>query len=138
VLARLCPACGKTLDQATVPRGPCPECQRERDRRRYSTARKARSSSAWQQVREKAKRRDGHRCRQCGSSENLEAHHVRGLAEGGSAFTLDNVITLCAACHRKESSEGGFLGDAAHTPPLASRERIARSPEPVEKTPSIG
>jgi 5-methylcytosine-specific restriction endonuclease McrA len=94
----------------------------------------------WQQVREIAKRRDGYRCRQCGSAEKIEAHHIQGLAEGGSAFSLDNIITLCADCHRKESrkAKGGFLGSASPPEILGRGERKSRSPAKAEKKPNIG
>jgi cytochrome c553 len=56
-------------------------------------------------------------CRLCGSSERIEAHHIQGLAERGSAFSLENVITLCADCHRKEGAKGrGQFLSAASTP----------------------
>jgi 5-methylcytosine-specific restriction endonuclease McrA len=109
--------------------------------RRFGTslAVKTRGSRLWQQIREIAKRRDGYRCRQCGSTEKIEAHHIQGLAEGGSAFSLDNIITLCADCHRKEGAKakGGFLSSAV--PPEISelRERKSRSPANAEKKPSI-
>jgi 5-methylcytosine-specific restriction endonuclease McrA len=64
-------------------------------------------------------------CRLCGSSERIEAHHLEGLAEGGSAFSLDNVLTLCADCHRKESAKakGGFLSVAVPPEILRIREK---------------
>ena len=98
------------------------ERERSRKRRAESAAAKTRGSRTWQQVREIAERRDGYRCRQCGSAEKIEAHHVQGLAEGGSAFSLENIITLCADCHRKEGAKakGGFLSSAVPPPTPAS------------------
>jgi 5-methylcytosine-specific restriction endonuclease McrA len=95
----------------------------------------------WQQVREIAKRRDGYHCRQCGSTEKIEAHHIQGLAEGGSAFSLENIITLCADCHRKESAKarGGFLRSAVPPEILARRERKSGGvPRTEKEIPSIG
>jgi hypothetical protein len=45
--------------------------------------------------------RDGHRCRTagCGSAHFLDVHHVVPREHGGTN-DLDNLITLCAACHR--------------------------------------
>jgi 5-methylcytosine-specific restriction endonuclease McrA len=43
--------------------------------------------------------RDGWRCQSCGSARNLQAHHlVRRSQLGHDA--LENLITLCAECHR--------------------------------------
>jgi 5-methylcytosine-specific restriction endonuclease McrA len=86
---------------------------------------RARNSQAWQRIRDLAKRRDGFRCRLCGSPQQIEAHHIQGLAEGGSAYNLDNVITLCADCHRKESAKakGGFLGVPRTPGILGDREK---------------
>jgi 5-methylcytosine-specific restriction endonuclease McrA len=95
----------------------------------------------WQQVREIAKRRDGYRCRQCGSTEKIEAHHVQGLAEGGGAFSLENIITLCADCHRKEGAKarGVFLSSAVPPVILARRERKSGGvPRTEKEIPSIG
>jgi transposase-like protein len=43
--------------------------------------------------------RDGHACRNCGSDENLYAHHIVPEAAGGGNF-IDNLATLCGECHR--------------------------------------
>ena len=42
--------------------------------------------------------RDGWRCQQCGRMTNLEVHHLN-LRSGLGSDTLENLITLCAACH---------------------------------------
>jgi 5-methylcytosine-specific restriction endonuclease McrA len=44
--------------------------------------------------------RDGHRCRECGSTDDLHAHHLKGWTDF-PALRLDpaNGLTLCCACH---------------------------------------
>jgi len=42
--------------------------------------------------------RDNWHCRHCNSNQNLDPHHVIYKSAGG-ADTLDNLITLCRACH---------------------------------------
>lgn len=53
----------------------------------------------WQQQREAAKERAGHRCQLCNSGERLEVHHRtyerRGAEEPG------DLIVLCHGCHEK-------------------------------------
>jgi len=44
-------------------------------------------------------RRDGWRCQYCGSHENLEIHHKQFRSRSGGD-SEDNLITLCAKCHR--------------------------------------
>jgi 5-methylcytosine-specific restriction endonuclease McrA len=48
---------------------------------------------------QEALRRDSWRCQFCGSSKNLQIHHMVLRSHQG-ADTLDNLITLCATCHR--------------------------------------
>jgi 5-methylcytosine-specific restriction endonuclease McrA len=43
--------------------------------------------------------RDAWRCQFCGSSDNLHVHHLRSRDKGGDDC-LENLITLCASCHR--------------------------------------
>jgi 5-methylcytosine-specific restriction endonuclease McrA len=52
-------------------------------------------------VRREVLARDGHRCRTagCGSARFLDVHHVGPRVDGGTNDP-DNLITLCAACHR--------------------------------------
>ena len=40
-------------------------------------------------------------CQNCGSTELLQAHHIKHRADGGSD-DLSNGITLCASCHADE------------------------------------
>ena len=42
--------------------------------------------------------RDGWRCQNCGSSENLHKHHLTKRSRLGDDG-LDNLIRLCANCH---------------------------------------
>jgi 5-methylcytosine-specific restriction endonuclease McrA len=133
-LLRLCARCGDTIDPAEHGyRGPCPPCKRElekqKSRRRRAKAKAAvafRDSRRWQQVREVAKRRDGHRCQRCGTSEGLEVHHVTPIEQGGNVFSLDNLVTLCQPCHRSEE-RAAFL-EGALPPALPSiREKHSQT-----------
>jgi 5-methylcytosine-specific restriction protein A len=54
---------------------------------------------AWQNARAAARKRDGEQCRQCGSTDELEVHHIKPLAEGGAEYELANLTTLCHDCH---------------------------------------
>ena len=75
-------------------------------------------------VRQEALELDGNRCQICGAQESLEVHHIESLGMGGSEEldTADNMITLCAGCHRvihagvrrvshwdREDKEGGLV-----------------------------
>ena len=57
---------------------------------------------ARERVRKMALDRDVWRCTTCESPADLEVHHIRPLAEGGSALALGNVRTLCRDCHIEE------------------------------------
>lgn len=57
------------------------------------------SRPAWAEMRKEVFQRDGMACSQCGSGENLEAHHIDPVAEGGLSAP-DNLTTLCRKCHR--------------------------------------
>jgi DEAD/DEAH box helicase domain-containing protein len=85
----------------------------------------------WPQQRALALARDEHRCRQCGATEppgrSHDVHHVVpfqtfGWSPGQNeactrANRLDNLVTLCAACHRlaeRQVAVNGTLTDLAH------------------------
>jgi DEAD/DEAH box helicase domain-containing protein len=85
----------------------------------------------WSRQREAARQRDGYRCRTCGAPERQDrqhdVHHLRpfrefGYVPGGNdayvqANALDNLLTLCARCHRRAEMAQrvrGALGGLAH------------------------
>lgn len=56
------------------------------------------------------KHRDGFRCVECGSTEDLLAHHIVPRALGGKDI-LSNGKTLCRKCHSKTHT-GKLSADA--------------------------
>lgn len=48
------------------------------------------------------KKRDGHKCRNCGSTRHLEIDHIRPQALGGSHHP-ENLQTLCRPCNQRRS-----------------------------------
>jgi group II intron reverse transcriptase/maturase len=59
----------------------------------------------WAELRPVVLERDGHRCTQCGSAENLHVHHCRARRRGGT-HQMDNLQTLCECCHARTSTWG--------------------------------
>ncbi len=61
----------------------------------------------WPRRREQARARDNYRCQACGAPEEGRAHHVhhkipfRLFADPAEANRLENLVTLCPACHRR-------------------------------------
>ena len=47
-------------------------------------------------------RRDGFRCRYCGSRKNLVADHIVEVKDGGAALDIDNGQCLCVACNTRK------------------------------------
>jgi DEAD/DEAH box helicase domain-containing protein len=78
----------------------------------------------WPAQRDAARARDGRRCRQCGAPEREgrqhDVHHITpfrafGYVPGGNdlyelANRLENLITLCPACHRRVERARGARG----------------------------
>jgi 5-methylcytosine-specific restriction endonuclease McrA len=116
-LVSLCPGCGG-LHTGT---GRCSRCRRIDSRERYHTEpiRQLRSTARYRRQRDAAKRRDGYRCQVCGATENLEAHHIVPLEHGGNPLALDNLVTLCSSCHRRQPT---FFEERADSRPPAERE----------------
>lgn len=61
----------------------------------------------YQQWRRAVLERDAGHCALCGVQEpHLHVHHIRPWAyDPGGRFSVDNGITLCAQCHRREHRE---------------------------------
>ena len=51
----------------------------------------------WRLLADRAKARDGWRCRKCGSMKQLEAHHQD--RREARWWALESILTLCASCH---------------------------------------
>jgi hypothetical protein len=49
--------------------------------------------------------RDGNKCRVCKNESNLQVHHIKPRAKGGTD-KLSNLMTLCELCHKKHHHEG--------------------------------
>jgi 5-methylcytosine-specific restriction endonuclease McrA len=72
-------------------------------------------------ARRQAMQRDGNRCVECGSTQDLQVHHIVPRREGGS-HELSNLITLCAACHER-------LDMASNAPQFAHRSPGSSRPD---------
>ena len=93
----------------------------------------------WASQRNKARARDGYRCRHCGAPERPDrqhdVHHLKPFREFGylpgqneaylEANQLDNLVTLCAPCHRQaeaglrvKSALAGLAYALRHIAPL--------------------
>jgi 5-methylcytosine-specific restriction endonuclease McrA len=125
VTLRLCLGCHRHYRSPGI-RNRCPDCGRALDRElsRQKRARGARNSAQWQKARAAAKQRDGNRCVHCGATEGLQVHHVVRLEDGGAAFELNNLVTLCVGCHGEQHrGDPGSTGRQALTPATSfSRE----------------
>jgi 5-methylcytosine-specific restriction endonuclease McrA len=67
--------------------------------------RKQRRSCDYRRWRKEVLKRDGYKCQKCGSSVNLDAHHIKLFSECPELrLEVSNGITLCAYCHRIEHS----------------------------------
>jgi 5-methylcytosine-specific restriction endonuclease McrA len=58
---------------------------------------------SYERLRQQILRRDGWRCQSCGTTSNLEVHHQLHRRQSGEDSKW-NLITLCAACHKKVHS----------------------------------
>ena len=50
----------------------------------------------WNQIAQMVKDRDGHKCVICGSTENINAHHI---GYDGDCLDENDIVTLCNRCH---------------------------------------
>ena len=59
-----------------------------------------------QKVKDQVWNRDGGKCVECGSNENLEFDHIIPFSKGGSN-TYRNIQLLCEKCNREKSAKIG-------------------------------
>jgi DEAD/DEAH box helicase domain-containing protein len=115
----------------------------------------------WQQQRQLALARDSHQCRTCGAMEGvLHVHHIRPFREYNyipgqndhyrQANQLDNLVTLCPACHRRaeagqqsRSALGGLAYVLRNLAPLylmcdpGDIQVLAESRSPLTQAPTV-
>lgn len=79
-----------------------------------------RHGPTWYSARRRALGRDNRTCQDCGATDHLHVHHIipgRLFSCTEYANDLDNLITLCESCHRREEAKawwqtiGGGIGD---------------------------
>jgi hypothetical protein len=60
------------------------------------------------ELREMVLIRDGYECQKCGSQEDLEIHHIEGVAQSPMiANDMENCLTVCENCHKEIHSQPG-------------------------------
>ncbi len=59
--------------------------------------------SDWRALAKEVKQRDGNKCVQCSSTEELDVHHIVPLSKGGRTVK-SNLITLCKYHHEGKHS----------------------------------
>lgn len=71
---------------------------------RGDTRAERRRRRPWTRVERRiALRRDGYRCRWCGSPDDLELDHIVPFSRGG-ACDLDNIQILCSDCNKRKGA----------------------------------
>lgn len=65
----------------------------------YKRKRTRLDSEAYNKLHRQVLRRDGWRCQHCGRPKDLQVHHIEARSHLGSD-SEENLITLCAVCHR--------------------------------------
>ena len=74
-------------------------------------------SRRWVRLRLQVLNRDGWRCVLCGRAGKLECDHITPMRRGGAPWALDNLQTLCRACHVNKTR-----GDWRPPPTAAERD----------------
>ena len=79
----------------------CYECGKEEVLRKNKSLDRRTGNPINRWARE-VKARDGYKCQDCGSTEDLEAHHIKPWSECEELrLDVSNGITLCHTCHVK-------------------------------------
>jgi 5-methylcytosine-specific restriction endonuclease McrA len=100
---------------ADQPRGRAPDRARTSSKRVRSAIPPA--------LRRRVKHRDHYKCRVpwCRSSINVDCHHIRPIAEGGS-HTFDNLLSLCESHHLAHHKGALIIEGTATSPAFRRRE----------------
>ncbi|MEI6446465.1 MAG: HNH endonuclease signature motif containing protein [Actinomycetes bacterium] len=90
---RPCIDCG-----AITPATRCKPCASARNRVTHGDT--YYRTKEWKRLSRQARLEHGSDCTLCGSTHRVQAHHAVHRTEGGPD-TIDNLVMLCASCHRK-------------------------------------
>lgn len=111
-----CAFCGKTIrikKACLKPRNYCsPKCQhlyqskylRGTNHPRWTGTHYQDRGHTWPQARHQTLKRDNKTCQNCGTKSKIVVHHkipIRKFQDPNDANYLDNLVTLCRACHAK-------------------------------------
>jgi 5-methylcytosine-specific restriction endonuclease McrA len=58
------------------------------------------SDPRWKAVANEVKQRDGYKCVECGSTENIDAHHTEYHSKIPWETPIEYIKTLCHDCHK--------------------------------------
>lgn len=67
--------------------------------------------------------RDNHTCQDCGSTSNIEVHHILPISQGGKN-SLANLKTVCFKCHRDNYKDVHYPKEKSKIIPLHEREKV--------------
>ena len=84
----------------------CSECAPKMKVRTNNSNKSSRSRHISESVKDSVWNRDGGKCVECGSNENLEFDHIIPFSKGGSN-TKRNIQLLCEVCNRSKSDRIG-------------------------------
>lgn len=88
-----CLACG-----ALIPTGGKGRCQACTIKRHRPGAARPYQTPEWKRARTEALRQANHACTRCGTSADLQVHHIIGLKAGGT-HDQHNLQVVCRTCH---------------------------------------
>lgn len=67
-----------------------------------------RKSGKWRKIKRSIKKRDKKQCQWCGETEEeIHAHHIIPVSEGGDKYDEDNLISLCKQHHYSAHRKNG-------------------------------
>jgi 5-methylcytosine-specific restriction endonuclease McrA len=66
-------------------------------------------SESYRELHRQVLERDGWRCQFCGRMHQLQVHHLKLRSHSGSDVE-QNLITLCAECHKQAHRKASFSG----------------------------
>lgn len=90
----------------TIDSTECHKCRKFVSATRRANKMKIMKSQQWRKKREEVFSRDWDQCNQCGEiGGKLECDHIVPIRHGGDAWSLDNLQTLCRACHERKSAK---------------------------------